>query len=297
MHCYNPLHAYRYKDGSITFHEKPDADALKLPCGQCVGCRLDRSRQWAIRCLHEAKMHQDKCFLTLTYDDKHLPRHANLQYRDFQLFMKRLRRRRTNTLRFYACGEYGEKTERPHYHLCLFGTDFQDKRYHSKTPSGDKLYTSTELNEIWQQGHALIGNITFESAAYVARYIMKKITGNQAKEHYKRIDKDTGEIYNKTPEFNKMSLKPAIGKTFLTKYWNDIFPQGTVISRGHEVRAPRYYEKILKKIDPQMYEELLKNYDEKFSTHEQWEDNTPDRLKSKETVTQAKVNLLKRTIE
>lgn len=297
MKCTRPLTAYK-SDAGVSFRETPNCIELKLPCGQCADCRLERSRQWAIRCLHEAKTHKTSCFITLTYDDEHLPEHANLQYRDFQLFLKRLRRARApKKIRFYACGEYGETTERPHYHACIFGTNFPDKTYHCKTPQGETLWKSNELNKLWPHGHSLIGSVTFESAAYVARYIMKKITGQMAKEHYKRLNKETGEIYTKTPEFNKMSLKPAIGKTWLIKYWEDVFPNGTVISRGREVRSPRYYDKILKQLDPDLYEQLTTDRQEAFHNKANYEDLTATRLQDHETVTTARIALLKRSIE
>src|SRR3954449_8205389 len=119
MPCYCPQSAYRTSSGGVTFCRSGSLSGEKfsLPCGQCIGCRLERSRQWAMRCVHENKMHPRSSFVTLTYDDKNIPPAGSLSKRDFQLFMKRLRKSQSNPLRFFACGEYGETTHRPHYHV------------------------------------------------------------------------------------------------------------------------------------------------------------------------------------
>ncbi len=132
MPCYHPLSAFQCADGSIVFHERRwynTVKTLSLPCGQCIGCRLERSRQWAMRCMHEAQLHENNCFITLTYDNTHLPSDGSLHYKDFQLFIKRLRKKFGNTrIRYYMAGEYGENFGRPHFHACIFGHDFHDKK-------------------------------------------------------------------------------------------------------------------------------------------------------------------------
>ena len=191
MPCYHPLSAFQCVDGSIVFYESKRHDTVKslfLPCGQCVGCRLERSRQWAIRCMHEAQMHEKNCFITLTYDDAHLPGDRSLHYRDFQLFIKRLRKRYPGRrIRYYMAGEYGENFGRPHWHACLFGIDFDDKSLWKRTSANSLLYRSADLELLWPFGYSSIGDVTFESAAYVARYIMKKVTGKNADQHYQEI--------------------------------------------------------------------------------------------------------------
>ena len=151
-----------------------------VPCGQCIGCRLERSRQWAIRCVHEASLHTDNCFITLTYSPDCLPSDGSLNHDDFQKFFKRLRKHiAPKKIRYYMCGEYGEdlqqpsKLGRPHFHACLFGLDFDDKQLYI-VRDDVKLYTSATLEKIWGKGFVTIGDVTFESAAYVARYIAKK---------------------------------------------------------------------------------------------------------------------------
>ena len=175
-------------DGSVKFVSRNKAGVegtLELPCGQCIGCRLERSRQWAMRCLHEASLYDRNAFITLTYDDSHLPPGGSLSYPDFQRFMKRLRRRIGSKVRFYAGGEYGEQgTIRPHFHACLFGYDFPDKVFFKRSASGDKLYTSKLLESLWPYGISSVGDVTFQSAAYIARYCVAKRTGDAAKSWY-----------------------------------------------------------------------------------------------------------------
>lgn len=259
-----------------------------------MGCRLERSRQWAIRCQHEASLHKNNAFITLTYDDEALPPHGGLRYRDYQLFMKRLRKARPKEhIRFYMCGEYGEQYMRPHYHACIFNITFPDGMYWKKSPSGEgKIYVSDELTKLWGHGHASYGDVTFKSAAYVARYIMKKITGDLAEQHYGVIDKETGEIHQREPEFNHMSLKPGIGAGWLEKYQSDIYPKGEVVVNGKEVKPPKYYDKKYKKINQLAYEEI--QWTREKNTNKG--DNTRQRLKDKETVAKAKIRHLSRTL-
>jgi hypothetical protein len=298
MPCYYPLKAYQCLDGHIVFYESKRHDTVKtlsLPCGQCIGCRLERSRQWAIRCMHEAQMHTQNCFITLTYNDNHLPSDKSLHYRDFQLFIKRLRKRYPGRkIRYYMAGEYGENFGRPHFHACIFGHDFHDKKLWQRTAAGSMLYRSAKLEALWPFGYSSIGDVNFESAAYTARYIMKKVTGKQQDQHYTEIDQETGEIKKRTPEFNKMSLKPGIGCDFYKKYTSDIYPQDYVILRGKKVKPPKYYDKQYKIDQPYEYDELL--YMREKNAKLNSEDNTPERLSVKESVTMAKLQKLKRNL-
>ena len=192
MACYHPIPAWRNvsenrSDNRLVFEYHPmrcigPTPDLQVPCGQCVGCRLERSRQWALRCVHEASLHKENCFITLTYNDEHLPEHGHLIYRDFQLFMKRLRKRTGVRVRFYMCGEYGENFGRPHFHACLFGYNFPDLVRWKAGKS--TLYRSKLLESLWTDGYSSVGEVSFESAAYVARYILKKVTGDDAEAHY-----------------------------------------------------------------------------------------------------------------
>ena len=152
MTCFHPLQAYKLGNkpngkASIVFKYPIGVDLveeLKVPCGRCIGCRLERSRQWAIRCLHESKSHEDNCFITLTYDDEHLPRDRSLDVKVFQDFIKRMRKK-VGKFRYFHCGEYGEKEFRPHFHACIFGYDFPDKKFLKRTKTGSNLYRSDSL--------------------------------------------------------------------------------------------------------------------------------------------------------
>jgi len=296
--CYHPIAAYQTVDGQVVFSERRYFDisrTLSLPCGQCVGCRLERSRQWAMRCLHEAKLHENNCFITLTYNDDHLPNDRSLHYRDFQLFMKKLRKKFGSKIRFYMCGEYGEKFDRPHFHACIFGFDFSDRKYWKQTGSGSKLYRSEELEKLWKYGFSSIGDVNFESAAYVARYIMKKVTGQgKHDQHYKFTDLETGEVLEKSPEFNKMSLKPGIGYEWFKKYKSDVYPHDYVIINGRKVRPPKYYDLKYSKESPFEWEEVQQNRIDLGKAN--FEDNTDSRLLVKETIAKARVKMLKREL-
>lgn len=265
---------------------------LTLACGQCIGCRLERSRQWAIRCMHEAQMHERNSFITLTYDDEHAPLDYSLKHRHWQLFAKKLRKKK-GPFRFYMCGEYGEQFSRPHYHACLFGIDFDDKEPILKlqTETNHTLYSSAELASLWKHGHASLGAVTFESAAYVARYVMKKITGDLAASHYTYID-ENGEIFERRPEYNQMSRKPGIGKTWIDKYDTDVYPSDQVITRGYPTRPPRYYDQQQEKKNEHMMQQIKARRMAKLDQ----KDNTPKRLKAKETVATAKLNQLPRKL-
>lgn len=298
MPCYHPLSAYQCADGTIVFQERRwfnTVKTLSLPCGQCIGCRLERSRQWAMRCMHEAQLHQQNCFITLTYDNTHLPSDGSLHYKDFQLFIKRLRKKFGNTrIRYYMAGEYGENFGRPHFHACLFGYDFHDKKLWKRSPSGSMLYRSADLELLWPFGYSSIGDVNFESAAYVARYIMKKVTGHNAKDHYQETDQDTGEIITRKPEFNKMSLKPGIGYDWYKKYKTDVYPHDYVIIKGKKVKPPKFYDKKYKTDNPYEFDEIL--YKREINGKLNSEDNTLERLKVKEIVQQAKLLKLKRNL-
>lgn len=299
MTCYHPISAFQTACGSVVFSEnKKFGDItrnLSLPCGRCVGCRLERSRQWAIRCMHESKMHEKNCFITLTFNDDNLPKDLSLDHRVYQLFMKRLRKKYGNAIRFYMAGEYGETFGRPHYHACIFGMDFADKVYHGKSPSGSLLYTSKTLEQLWPYGYSTIGDVNFESAAYVARYIMKKITGDDAKWHLSWTDLTTGEIIKRKPEYNAMSRRKGIGHEFFEKYHTDIYARDSVIVRDKQCKPPRYYDKEFAKLYPDefesiQYSRILKSRE--INPHER----SDERLAVKKQVTEAKLKLLKRTL-
>lgn len=283
MSCHHPLTAYKCADGGVVFNQlarhKIQHEIL-LPCGQCTGCRIDKARDWSVRCMHEAKMHKYNSFLTLTYNDTHLPSSGSLDYTHFQLFMKRLRYK-VGPVRFFMCGEYGDQTLRPHYHALIFGYDFPDKKHWRKSGAGFPLYRSKELEELWHYGNAEIGAVSLQSAGYCARYCMKKVTGDLAENHYN----------GRTPEFAHMSLKPGIGATFFHKFTTDFYPSDFAVTDGRKVPIPKYYDSLYKgDLDA-----IKENREFKASKHRA--NNTHDRLAVREEVLQAKLKMLKRDLQ
>lgn len=290
MACTSPKRAWRTELGEVIFTERGKlvTQEIQLPCRQCISCRLDRSRTWSIRCMHESQMHQDNSFITLTYNEDSF--HPSLNYRHFQLFMKRLRKHAKKPIRFYMCGEYGENTGRPHFHACLFGWSPSDQILLKALPSGSSLFTSKTLEGLWPHGFSSVGALTLESAAYVARYVMKKVTGPNADSHYWSLNPNTGELVKVEPEFNKMSLKPGIGRPFYDRYKSDIYPDGTCIVQGTKMKPPAYYEKIYKEQNPFEHEELTFKRSKLIDKTEQ----TLSRRQAKHEVTKARVNFKKR---
>jgi len=221
MTCFHPIPAWQIKKTNaagkrpITFSMPSDSwnfDFIHVPCGQCVGCRLDYSRQWAARCMCEYMSYKERglpaCFITLTYQDADLPRSNETGFptlckRDFVLFMKRLRKEVKQKIRFFACGEYGSTTERPHYHAIIYGYDFGDDRYvFGWNFRRDLFYRSPLLERLWPSGNSLIGSVSYDSCCYVARYLLKKQKGAGAAVY---TEKDI------VPEFVTMSRRGGIG--------------------------------------------------------------------------------------
>lgn len=264
MACYHPLTAYRGPKGksgknSVVFDPSRASTTEKIlvPCGQCIGCRMEYSRQWAIRCVHEASLYDENCFLTLTYDDEHLPKNESLVKEDFQLFMKRLRKNNPDSkIRFLMCGEYGTEKKRPHYHACIFNFNFKDRVVWSRKKDVT-LYVSEELNKTWKKGYCIIGNVTFQSARYITDYIIPKFKSDpiRTKEYY-------GE---KVPEYLTMSRGGrtnngenlgGIGKPWLRKFKTDVYPSDEVEINGQEVKPPKYYDSVIEKEDEEMFKKI-----------------------------------------
>lgn len=252
MSCYAPLVAWKSRDpddigvsGKIKLVFKAELGypntRIEIACGQCIGCRLDKARSWAIRCLHEASLYQKNLFLTLTYDDDHLPLDHSLHKEDLQKFFKRLRKHyEPERIRFYACGEYGEQFSRPHYHCLIFNLWPSDALYYKKVGQHE-MFTSATLADIWGKGWCPFGRITYDSAAYTARYILKKITGDNADEAYQ----------GRTPEFTQMSRRPGIGREWYEKFKKDIYTHDKcVLPGGWIARPPKYYDNLFDSDDP-----------------------------------------------
>lgn len=293
MACYHPLTAWKPDEGgSLIFYPRPRHREIEIPCGQCIGCRLERSRQWAIRCLHESQMHEHSVFVTLTYNDNNLPYPPSLNYRHFQLFLKRLRKTRAG-IRFFMCGEYGDELARPHYHALLFNCFFDDRQFLTTRPIGT-LYRSPTLERLWPFGFSSVGDVTFESAAYVARYCVKKVTGPAAEQHYTRFDPYTGEIYKIEPEFCRMSLRRGIAFNWYQRYSTDVFDHDNVVIRGKTMKPPRYYDNILKATQgfSSDYIQFLRQQRAQSNAH----DNTTERLLTRELYAKASLASKKRVL-
>lgn len=211
---------------------------ISLPCNGCIGCRLDRIEQWSVRCSHEAKMHEYNSFITLTYTDEALPEDYGLDPREIQLFLKRLRKDLNCKIRFFLCGEYAPETLRPHYHGLIFGYAFPDRKLWSKN-DGNPTFTSDQLERAWPHGRCIIGDLTPQSARYVAGYSMKKIGGDRAAAHYSRQHPRSGQTYQVHPEFQRQSL--GIGRTWYDKFKGDAFPSDFLVVDGKQTLVPRYY--------------------------------------------------------
>lgn len=239
-------------------------------------------------------MHAENCFITLTYNDEHLPGDGSLNKKHFQDFAKRLRKSTGKKIRYFHCGEYGENLSRPHYHACIFGHDFQDKQLF-KTVNGFPLFTSDSLTALWPFGFTTIGALTFETAAYTARYVMKKINGEQAFEHYSRINPYTGEITHVQPEYVTMSLKPGIGADWYEKFKGDVYPDNFVVINGKRSKPPRYYSNKLEQENPQQKIDIKQQQKKFAALHAA--DNTPERLDLREYILEKKTKKLLRNYE
>ena len=336
MACYHPIKAYRARrlnpsgKRGIVFNIKDGYEDMpvELPCGQCMGCRLEHSRQWAIRMMHEASQYENNCFITLTYDNEHLPPDGSLQLSHFQDFFKRFRKKfvpkcpykkgdsrrkpwlEEHQIRFYHCGEYGSKFGRPHYHIAIFNFDFSDKKFYKTLPSGFPCYISESLASLWTFGIHQIGAMSFESAAYIARYITKKITGTKpfvrknpetgkieeyenAEEFYQVINYETGEVTYRRPEYSTMSRRPGIGKRWFDKYKGDIYPHDFIVVRGKKMKVPKYYDGCYELENPEEFSKL--KYRRKQAAI--LSPITSDRLEVMEKVRQSKTKLLIRPYE
>lgn len=277
---------------------------VTVSCGQCTGCRMRHARDWAVRCIHEAQMHRDNMFITLTYDEHHLPFGRTLVLEDYQKFMKRLRKKAGQGIRFFHCGEYGETTLRPHYHALLFGVDMPDKQLF-RQKKGVSLYTSKLLEELWPFGFSTVGAVTYQSAAYTARYIMKKQTGDLSlktgrydmldREGAVIINRETGAILQKRREYTTMSRRPGIGQAWLERFGQEVLDSDEVIIDGRPVRPPRYYDKILEEAHAERFDEIRRDRIEAARPHA-W-NNSTDRLVVREKVAEAKLSQYKRELD
>lgn len=237
-------------------------EPFTVPCGKCIGCRLDYSRQWADRCTLEALDHprDQSWFVTLTYDDEHIPPLApcgihTLVPDDLSAFMKRLRERwsrvhlQSDSIRFYGAGEYGSDTFRPHYHLLLFGLELFDLRLYKSNSDGDPVYSSSELDSVWGNGFTCVAPFSWHTAAYTARYVVKKLKGRDASDTYRSA--------GIAPEFVRMSRKPGIGFGYLSEHFDEIIERDSIqLPQGMRCKPPKYFMRTLQESDPLSFDRI-----------------------------------------
>lgn len=286
--CASPLKAWRSRSGGITF--KPGDGTgleLRLPCGQCLLCRLEKSQQWAIRIVHESRLHSWSTFATLTYNDDSLPHGGTLVKRHLQLFFKRLRKA-GNRVRYYAVGEYGDNTRRPHYHAIIFGYWPGDGRFLKHNRHGHKLYESAELSALWGFGHVTYGAVEPGSAEYTARYTIKKLIGNEDRSRLEVVYPETGELVHLEPEFAIMSRRPGIGAGFLDRYQAELYPSDHAILDARKAKLPRYYDDRLEAIHPALHASVKAKRLRR--AHQLAEQVTPERLLARATIKKASLN-------
>ncbi len=309
MACYAPLKGYKDPiSGGLVFYKT--STPLQVACGQCLGCRTDRTLMWAMRIVHEAHLHERNCFITLTYRDRdecnaeqlrdgyYVPKDYSLNKVHFQKFIKRLRKKYDQKIKYFHCGEYGDENLRPHYHACLFNVCFDDQEIYDNT-EGRGLYSSPSLEKLWPYGFSTVGELNFETASYTAGYILKKITGKKADDEYLRSG-EYGVAYWVTPPYTTMSTghkKPGgIGADFYEKYKSDFFPsdESPIPGKGIVKKVPRYYQNLLERAEPSLLGLVKEKRAEFIRKHAA--DFTPERLKDKYICQQAAQKRKKRLL-
>lgn len=268
--CFHPLRAFRTNGGTVVLgKEAVDSQPLALPCGNCIGCRTDKARQWALRCHLELQDHPSAVFTTLTYDSRSLP--ATLQKHHLAGFLKRLRKKKRGGIRFFAAGEYGERTNRPHYHAILYGCSEADRQ---------------AIADAWGMGIARTDPITPQRIAYCAGYCNKKV-GYRYTQHEERVDPSTGEVYQWQPPFRQMSRRPGIGAN--ARQW----PQSWRlfgVHNGVRLPVPRYLHQAWQDIATNLQTEDL-DYEKSQLKLSRNRELTPASLASAELLAQARHNL------
>lgn len=311
MPCYKPVKAW-YGDKltsgkrEIVFSRAQVQSflSLALPCGSCIGCRLERARQWAMRCMDEASLYQDNSFITLTFKPEVLAQRGNgLQKADFQLFMKRLRkfsgrdRKEAEPIRYFHCGEYGSRYFRPHYHALLFNYGFPDRTYLKTTKAGFPVYRSAALEANWSFGFSSCTDVTFGSAAYVARYHVKKVGTIVRDNNF--VNPLTGEML--PPEYTTMSRGShvrgtgGIGKGWYEKFSSDVYPRDSRVIKGVDTKPCKFYDSLYEADSPEQFASL--KLERMANASARQEDNTEVRLQVKEKVKLAQLASLSCSLE
>lgn len=249
---------------------------VSLPCNKCVGCVLDRKKDWAIRLLHELRDHEEASFLTATYDDHHLPTDGSLNHHHVQLALKRLRRSH-GKFRYFMCGEYGPTTQRPHYHFILYGKSFtEDRKYWKDSRNGEKLWRSESLEKAWGLGAVYIGDVTAASCAYVAGYVQKKAE--------RVVDHQVEDEDGRKPEYTAMSRNPGIGSNHFDRFHDETYAGDFCLLDGARVKPPRYYDNKLKELDPEKHKQVMAERRARAMEPEQVKERHLDRMAIREGV-------------
>lgn len=280
---------YKYCSKNISFIHKPISkelvysndprhfysdifitDYIEVPCQKCEACRLAKSKEWMERCMLEQKEWKYNEMITLTYSDEHLPKNQGidmqtgevldvetLRYEDFQEFKKRLLRYwdyhyKEKDIRFYMCGEYGDKRGRPHYHAIFFNLNIRDKEFHKYSDEGFPLFTSKIIEKLWGKGWVQINEVNEKTCAYVARYILKKQKGKGSKQYY--------EAMGKVPEFTKCSNRPGIANNYYQKHKDDIYEYDKLVlktnSGAQQIKPSSYYDRLFDADEHEKMEEI-----------------------------------------
>lgn len=302
--CIDPRIAYRKTNGQYTMaaigDNAPLQGTVTVPCGQCMPCRVKKSQEWTVRMMHESYMHKESCFITLTYDDEHLPQNNSLVPEHPQKFMKLLRqivkRQGGNKFRNLYAGEYGEESERAHYHACLFGYWPEDAVLYKTTKQGNKLYTSKTLDKAWgYKGFVTIGEFNSTTAQYVAKYITKAMLGKHA-DAYTTTDPDTGEVIKRYPPFQRSSRMPGLGFNFFEKNKDQLYYFDLTIIDGSPRPLPKYYDRKFRMEDKAQFEALKKKRYQKALSFAKQNPNlgTEQGLIAVKTILDQKINHKKR---
>lgn len=324
MGCDFPLSAYRSAKARgptgkalLTFkpNEAISNQVIEIPCNNCMGCKLEKARQWSIRMMHEARFHPANAFITLTYDNQNVPQSYGLELRDLQLFMKKYRKaltpweklprkahcahirrywlHKTIKIRFFACGEYGDLNGRPHYHAIIFGHDFPDKKFLETSASGEKIYRSEALQRLWGLGNTSTQDVTHKSCSYVARYVTKKInSGDQfGAERYFRLSPIDGTHHSVRPEFAVMSRRTGLGARFANEFKSDFYPSGYLVVDGVRQAPPKFYVDQLSEEEQKRLKRQASRHASKHQQHK-----TMERRLARAAVRDARIQRLQRKL-
>lgn len=277
--CNFPRRAFQaVSGGPVFFKYVVGARSFQVPCGKCNGCLIERSQLWALRCWHEAQLFEVNSFVTLTYKE---PPKRGLDVEECLLFVRRVRERLNSGVRYFVGGEYGSRDGRPHYHCLLFGIDFPDRTEWKRCESGETLYRSKCLESLWSHGFSSVGSLSYASAAYVARYCMKKSGAGD------RVD-------GRSPEFQRMSLRPGLGFQWLRRFVSDVYPSGKCVIAGKDVKVPRYYDNVFRVGSEAEYLKIAAA--RRVEMDKRLDELSPARLRAREEIIKARVKFLRRDL-